>query len=844
MIPASSPAQTTKNAWKWINEKIVERIQVTGYRRLGYHILQIEGDREAFKSGNYGGLGGQRFTDLGYIRIDGRKVANYLNFNFNIQDSRFVDPQGSKFSIDVIEPRWEINLGDIRGRLTNTNRFTRFDRSLSGGSVGYRSSGFEARILRSEPRGEAKTISLSGNNTAGPYYIQSSQIIRGSERIEVDGILQTFGQDYTIDYDLGAVTFINRQTQAAKIIAPTSTIVATYESFGFQNSSGRIEGAGVSYDMKQYGRIGVTGLRQITGTGGRLSTRTERFQGFGPSSTPYFLQFVPLTATAIVVRLDGIVQVEGFDYTFDPQNRSIFYFLRFVPSTSTIEVIYTPTPTDNINGDRESIGIDYRLPLGKGGRNGNITFAQATGRLVNTPAGSSGTARGVDLRYATGNFDLSAGVRDIPRGYVSVESAGFNRNEKTHDWRLAYRPGQRWLVDASHSNASIISRRTTGNQTSFITTRFTRAQAGVSFTPLQGGGSWNANHIRTRARNTVGESTSDTTSLETSRTLGRLTARLALEHQDATAPVTSTSGTKSQRISLQSLNARATYRAHEDWNLNANVGLSQIRSQGKSGLGRDLLAGVSYRPDDNFFIRFQFADSDAGALNSLGAFSSGYGFGYDGNGFSSGSTSGAILGATNSRSFSLASNWAPNTRLSLNGTAALYRTSGSVSSNTETKLLSVGANYELGRNNRVAVAVDTSDTTYLGSPLRSSATTIGLFLDGNPPGRFSYNIGLSSLIAGGNSDFRQNAFTYDITLNYLVAPRHNLAFVTRNGKTTGYYPQDDAEIAFIYQYRIWQNLSLNVGYRWREVINRDPLLSSGAYRSRGFDIELAFNFGQ
>lgn len=837
--PVKPPKQESKLV-KWVKDQVLSRVTVSGYRRFGYHNHIISGDREAFNIGNYGGLGGQRFTDMGYVRVNGRNVFGALNFEFNIQDSRFEDPQGSRFSIDLQRGPWELNLGDIRGRLLNTNRFTRFDRTLRGVNLAYKAGPLEFRALRTEPRGEARTISLNGNNTAGPYYLQASQIIRGTERIEVDGVLQTFGQDYTIDYDLGAITFINRQSQTAKIIPPTSTIVATYEAFGFQGESGRIEGAGVSYNMGKYGRFGVTALRQVTGGDARVSTRTERFQGFGPASTPYFLQFEPMPGQPIVVRLDGIVQTNGIDYRFDLQNPAIFYFNRFVPSTSTIDVIYVPKPTNNVSGDREALGFDYQIGLGKEGKAGSLTLSQATGKLTNTLLPTSGTARGADLRYRWGKFDLSAGVRDIPDGYVSVETTGFYRNERATDLRLGYTPSPKWAYTTSYLNSSIVNRQSTGAK---VTTRFTRAMASVGFTPSAGGSPWTLSHIRTAARNLSGETQIDTTALETSKTFGRLESRLALENQEAHGPLAGSTTGERLRVGLQTLNFRNTYRAHEDWNFNLNTSLSRISSQGKSGIGRDILFGVNYQPDADFSTRLEIADSESGPLSTLGQFNSGYGFGYDGNGFSGGATGGFSAGASDARIVNLSTIWAPNQRLALNGNVGYVRSSGSVSSNTETKMFSFGANYDLGKSNRVSGSIDYSKTDYIDSPFSSSATNISFFLDGSP-GRFSYNIGLSSLLAGGNSTFKQDALNYEVLLSYQLASRHNLSFLARNGRTTGYYPQDDNELALTYQYRIWKSLALNFSYRIRDVVNRDPILSTGGYRSRGFDIELAFNFGQ
>jgi hypothetical protein len=34
-----------------------------------------------------------------------------------------------------------------------------------------------------------------------------------------------------------------------------------------------------------------------------------------------------------------------------------------------------------------------------------------------------------------------------------------------------------------------------------------------------------------------------------------------------------------------------------------------------------------------------------------------------------------------------------------------------------------------------------------------------------------------------------------------------------------------------------------VRYRWQDIVSRDATVQSGAFKSRGFDIELGFNFG-
>jgi len=100
------------------------------------------------------------------------------------------------------------------------------------------------------------------------------------------------------------------------------------------------------------------------------------------------------------------------------------------------------------------------------------------------------------------------------------------------------------------------------------------------------------------------------------------------------------------------------------------------------------------------------------------------------------------------------------------------------------------------------------------------------------------------LLSGGSSTFKQDSHAYEASLSYRVARRQAITFGLSLGNTRGYYPQNDLSWSLVYQYQILENLALNAGYRLRDVSNRDPNLTSGAYRSAGFDLELAFNFGR
>lgn len=828
ILAGSASAQSS--VIKWAKENVTSRIKAFGERRVTFHFRDVQGDREAYNVTTDGGLGDKRVTDLGYLRVEGREVLGWLNFDANVQDARFIDPQAQRYRVWAASKGFTAEYGDIRATLPTTNRFIQISNNVTGLNVGYQKGPLRVGLMRTESRGEARTISIPGTNSAGPYYLQSSQIIRGSEKIEVDGVLQVFGRDYTIDYDIGSITFLNRQTLESKIIPPTSTIVASYESFNFAGSAGRIEGATASYNFGKYGQLGITGARQLSGGGNQLSTRLEKFQGFGPASTPYFLQFQPVLTEPFVVRVDGILQIEGVDFRIDIDNPSIFYFNRFMPASSNIDVLYTPTPTGVLQSDREVFGVDYSIPLGA---RGEVRVQQATGKSTNTPNPSSGTARGASVRYGIGPWDFAGNYRDVPVDYVSIQATSFSRNERANDWRLNHRISKDSSVAFGNTNTSILNFN--GNNPT-TRTRFTRSYATYDLIkdPRQGFPLQLAFTRSNTDNNAVNKNQIDSMSLATNRIFGNFVTTLSAENQRVTG---------SQTADVQSLRLQTSYDPSKVWNFGLGAGLNQIRSGGESGQGTDIQLSARYTPTEDLFVRLNHTESKSGGLTSIPGLNTGYGAGYNGNGFSGGSGGSFITGATNGSITSLLFRWQPNQRMALRANGSLYNSSGSVSSNAKTRSIGLGMDYDLGSGHFLGGDLDMSTTEFSNSANRSTATTLTGFINGQF-GKLGYQGSGSVLLTGGNSQFAQDNIAFDLAFDYRLAARHNLVLAGSYGRITGYLPQNQLDISFIYQYQIWQNLALNVRYRFSDIANKDPFVQSGAFRSNTLDFEFSFNFGR
>lgn len=832
----SGQSQQHDRWYAWLKRHVLDRIEISGYRTLGYHSFEVSGDSEAFSELNLYGQGNRRFTDIGQLRVTGRRVFGLLDFESQIQDSRFSDPQAQSYTFRFERKGLRLEYGDVDARIS-ANRFAGFAKSLRGVTVSYRTRGLSASLVRSESRGSARTVAIQGTNSAGPYYLQSSQIVRGSEDVRVDGVQMQIQRDYVIDYELGSLTFVSR------IVPTTSTIVVSYEAFGFNATPGIIQGAVVAYDFGRAGRVSIAALQQIARGQTDLNARLEKFQGFGSPSTPYILQFEPLPGSPIQIRLDGVIQTEGIDYYFDPGNASIFYFRRFVPATSTIDVLYTPRPRETIDGDRDVFGLQYSLPLGKGGRNGEIALGHAFGKLKSTVNPLSGTAREARLRYRTGQIELRASAVDVPSGFVGIESRGFNRNERSIEVGLRAEGKSGFSYELAHANQAVTIRQT-DNQGNllFQNSRFTNAWGALRYQAPTGARSFSLEQRQTHVGQSGKRTQVQSTTARWSERFPQGDLSLSLERRDARGPLIGSPTGEIARVLSNMARLGAHYQA-DPFSLSAEFGVSQIQTGGQSGAGKDYSLNLAYNPSSRLSVNVGYLVSESGALALASQIASGYGLGYDGNGFSGGPISNTPNGATDVRVLQLNADYLVTDWLSLGLRASRQRYFGSISSNTETTSLGFDITATLPRGHTIALSADRSESEFLDLAGRSTGTYVDFSYRASPPGRLSYSVGINAFQSSGGQ-FAQDSVSWELGATWRLAERHSIGASLASTATRGYLPQNDLSWVVFYRYKIWRNLDLVTNYRYRNVRNLEPGVTSGAYRAQGLSVELAFQFGR
>ncbi|MDX2065481.1 MAG: hypothetical protein SFX74_07040 [Fimbriimonadaceae bacterium] len=831
-------APTPRSLTGLFNQLVTNRLDVSGRRVLSVHRHDVQGDREAFNTLNYAGEGGQFFTNQGQLSLRGKKVLGFLDFDMQVADNRLQDPDQRRVTLNFEGHPYRMAVGDINGSLLNTNEFSRFSRTLQGVMGEYRFGRFAAKGVRSQTRGAARTVSVTGNNSSGPYYLQSGRIRPDTLEVRVDGQEMRIGVDYELNADLGAISFLNR------IIPPTSVIVATYESAAFNEQRGTIQGFGFAYDLGRFGRLGFSQVEQVGSGVSQNNSKVELFQGGGNPAVPYDLDYEPTPGT-VQVRVGTILQVPGVDYTFDTTYPRRFFFTRYIDPNQTISVTYRPTVIQTAVGDRRVTGFDWRMPFLKRTQPdvplteiGMITLSQADGRAL---GGNGATARGARLDYRNAGLRVNANVRDVPPGFVTVESRGFARNERASEVGLEYGRGA-WSVNSSLSNSSVATRASIGSDALTIG-RFTTANVGVRYAEPDGF-RWGLTQSQSRSRLTD-ETRVDTTTLSSERQFGRVGLTLAYDRQIGRGPVNTNGQVALGRVALDTLRSGINWNAGSNLTLSSRFGVSSIDSPSGRGRGNDTSIGAEWRPNGAVAITTSYTDSNSGSLATLGGLSLGQGFGYGGNGFSSGGLGDTLnAGQTTVRTLQSTAAFRVSDRFNVNLRYYQSRTSGELLANAAVNGFGAGLSYDLGRVNLFTLSLDQTDGRALnaiGGDNRS--TSWAASLSGSPPGRVSYSLAAFGLVSRGGSTLQgQDSLTWDVNLNYNLKDRQRLLFGLTNGRSIGYYGQREMNAMFGYEYQIFRNIALRGLYRVRDIRNADSSLTSGNYRSRGFDIELTFDF--
>lgn len=818
---------------KWFIDDLWNRLSFSGSRTLGYQSYSFEGDVDTFSSLTNYGTGLQHFTDIGNLSITGNKVLGLLDFRATFTDNRFSDPEQQQYTLNYRKSGYDISYGTVQASLLNTNRFASYSRSLNGFVGGYKKGRFETRAITSTVRGAARTVTLEGNNTSGPYYLQGGRIIGGSIKVMVDGTELQQGIDFLLDVAIGSITFINR------VISPTSTIVASYESYDINGSGGTIRGAGVSYDMGVAGKVGVSIQEQLVGSASTTNERIEQFQGFGPPGSQYPLNFEPIPSS-IVITVDGIVR------SFSPVDDGVsdFYLNATItsrvisrvsiPSTQTLQIRYIPKAVQSVNGNRHVTGFDWRVPVGTKSSGSSITYSKALGRM---DGGTSGNADAIDMKLNNGKGSIRAGLRKIEPGFQTIEQTNFNRNEDVAEYGFDYYT-KGFTSNLSTSNSLITS--VTGSTPTFsrlVTNSLNFRYSDPSKNTETSSKSQTLTFGQTRYR-TTDETSLNTISYSEQYRVKRFGLQYGVESQTGRGRVDGTM----TGIGVNSYKTSISYGIGNNWSLIGSADKSYVHTDTKKSQGYDYSLRANLMQTGPWAGGVEYTTSDSGLLATLGGFLNGSSSGYGGGGFGGSGGSGVIsTGQLKANRTSFNATHQAGENLTLGMTFATTKTLGATTSNSKADTLTFDASGKLNSTHQFYLSfmnvLSKFETNASGN---NKSNVVSATLSGNPGKFWNYDFGASLLSSSGSSTSQDNVELRG-NINYIWNSRSRVFANGTIDRTRGYLPQDNFEVVAGYSYNLWSGISLISKYSYRNLQNLDPATIGGAFRANGFSIELRFD---
>jgi hypothetical protein len=388
------------------------------------------------------------------------KIFNAFSVNARLTNSRYGNFYNQRFGFNYKSGGTTLNLGDVNASLGG-NELVTFSRSLQGlqfsrdfGAGKVRMSGVASLTRALTRRG-----TFQGNGTTGPYYLNGSNIVEGSEKLRLNGADLVGGTDYRIDYQLGQVTF-----QSGRIVNTSDTVEFTYESQNYNTTPGLLTGTRWDLGVGKGGNVGVTYIQQKSLQGGSGDgTQSYRFPVEADPTFRY--QLIPAIAPGAPVEIKWFERtlVENIDYRLD-RSLNLFTLINPLPpdtsatGNTSLSVKYKATQLSGVGGDRNVMGLDMAMPLGTLG-NVAIQYGQSKGAL-DTQTGQGMTIRANFKSQGTGRknaWTFSTAYRNIGTGFSTIDSTSgaFLNAEKGLQSTLSFSPNDYVQITSSLINSRI-----------------------------------------------------------------------------------------------------------------------------------------------------------------------------------------------------------------------------------------------------------------------------------------------------------------------------------------------------------------------------------------------------
>jgi len=742
-----------------LEQKTGSRIVASGHQTLSFRYDSVSGSASSYQDSQYNGVGSNGIYNDTQLDVDAT-LFNSLHYHTQISNSPYRNANDNRVKLDYNTKNVRVEWGDFNPTLAG-NSLVDFNRSLHGIQLTNRwTPALKTTMLYSQTTAETRTIVINGNGSTGPYYVYGGQIVDGSAHVRVDNrdLVQGADHDYTLDLYTGQLNFTH-----GNVILPSSSIAVSFEALDYSNSKGTIYGARTEFNPRPDAGFGLTYLTQ-TSPGTVTSTqRTEQIHGFGAAS--WYSTSAPIDLSKpLVVSIDG-EPIPKSGYTLDTTTlytNRIFVLAAVLP-TSIVKIDYYPYDPNPTPGNRSILGLDGRFTLGK---LGSVTLESAFSGLSLTGKDYSGQAlQMVANLHPFKNLNTRLTVKDVSPTFSSIQSPGFNQNEKSVTLDADYQATKQlglnlnWMKAKrpSYSASSI----TTTALTSVGNDDYSQYSLGANYR-LNSAATINLNRTNLATTYILGGNSANTSdTLSFNYTKGQLNLQAALANNvssvsttyaqlglnapttDPNALISSGSSTQTKRIStqwqpLKWLTLGGSYSDNAIRNHTTGSAATDINTD-----ARDTSFDADFRLIRNVHAHYTYDLSDTGNTNGLVTPTT-----------PTGSTGGVIT--TPARFAFLASQGFPTRDVIPTTTTGL----GSLSSG----LSGGGVNNGLGSGGNFSGGFGSNPSIYGASSFGGRSATNRLSVDYNPrPGmQLGFHVNKSSSLG----DYQYNSSTNGVGANF------------------------------------------------------------------------------
>jgi hypothetical protein len=377
-ISVSTPAETARPPEAGIsNDKIIVMDKDLGERMArkeikfdfkGYRYMMF---RSYSSSGN-----DQNFLSYNGLLTRGGRIEQGTDLNVKTTYGEKTTLEGDIYEIPLQERvlKFSLNTGQYKGLFGDfqvdfrSGSFATINKQIVGAEAQYTTNNVEADWFTSQSKSTSKTITFTGDNTHGPFSLDTFQMIENSETVKLNGQVIS-RDDYGIDYYSGQISFCNPNDQTnCTEIKNSDTVQVSFEEKS--TTGGAINGMSTKYKFSDDTFFGVAYLAQDANAAAKKIKSSKTWHISGQDLINAATSTIPLPQTGtnypayrflvqearfISVKKNGSALQYGVDYTMDDTT----YLLGRIPlnvapaATDEFVITYTYYEQEFVNEVRD-----------------------------------------------------------------------------------------------------------------------------------------------------------------------------------------------------------------------------------------------------------------------------------------------------------------------------------------------------------------------------------------------------------------------------------------------------------------------------------------------------------